>query len=218
MSTLHLALVLLVPIAFVIGGIPFGVLVARRQGVNLKTFGSGNVGATNAGRALGKRFFYLVLLLDALKAFIPAAVASTLVLTTTTPPERSALTFALWIAVGMAAVLGHVFSPFLGFKGGKGVACGLGLVLGTFPYVTWPGLVALAIFVAAFKATRFVSIGSMLAAASLPVAYLAFAFAFDWQLSRQWPVLCVLSLVAVLVLWRHRDNLVRLRAGTEVRA
>ncbi|MEM7808914.1 MAG: glycerol-3-phosphate 1-O-acyltransferase PlsY [Planctomycetota bacterium] len=216
LSTLHLVLAILVPIAFLIGGIPFGVLIAKRRGVDLKTFGSGNVGATNAGRALGKRFFFVVLALDALKALVPAAVASTLVHTQSTPDDRTALTFALWMAVGVSAVLGHVFSPFLGFKGGKGVACGLGLVLGTVPVLTLPGLVALAIFVAVFKVTRYISLGSMISAAVLPVAYVALALLLSWPMSTQWPVLAVLVLVALLVLWRHRDNLRRLRDGTEV--
>ncbi len=216
-QTLHLVLALLLPAAYVLGGIPFGVLIAKRRGIDLKSVGSGNVGATNAGRALGKRYFFLVLALDAMKALVPAAVASVLVHASTESADRSALTFGLWIGVGVAAIVGHVFSPFLGFKGGKGVACGLGLVLGVFPYLTLPGLVGLAAFVIAFKLTRFVSVGSMVAAAVLPVSYLAIAAVFNWPLSKQWPILLILSLVSALLIWRHRSNVRRLLAGTEVR-
>jgi glycerol-3-phosphate acyltransferase PlsY len=214
----HWILLGLLPVAFGLGSVPFGVLVGRARGVDVRRVGSGNTGATNVGRALGKRFFYLVLALDALKALVPTLAASALVHAYLPPDERSPLTFFLWMAVGVAAVLGHVFSPFLGFRGGKGVACGLGLILGVVPFVTLPGLVAVAVFVVTFRLSRYVSLGSMAAAASLPVAYLAFALLLDWNLATQWPVLALLTLVAALVLWRHRDNVRRLRAGTEVKA
>ena len=219
MSTglVHLVLALLTPLAFALGSVPFGYLIGRARGVDVRAVGSGNVGATNVGRALGRKFFHLVLLLDALKAAVPAGVASAVVHLNLVPPERSALTFALWIGVGVAAVLGHVFSPLLKFKGGKGVACGLGLVLGVFPYLTLPGLVAIAAFATAFGLTRYVSLGSVLAAATLPAAYLAWAAALGWELSRQWPALLLLTLVAALVVWRHRGNLRRIAAGTEGR-
>ena len=215
--TVHLLLLALLPVAFALGSVPFGVLIARGRGVDVRSVGSGNVGATNVGRALGRKFFFLVLFLDALKAALPAAVASGLVLSNLAPAQRSAMTFALWIGVGVAALLGHVFSPFLKFRGGKGVACGLGLVLGTFPYLTLPGVVGVVVFVVTHRLTRYVSLGSVLAAASLPATYLAFAALLGWPLSNQWPVLALLVLVAALVVWRHRGNLARIRAGTEMR-
>lgn len=208
-------LVALVPLAFALGSVPFGLLVGRARGVDVRAAGSGNIGATNVGRLLGKRFFYLVLLLDALKAAVPAAIASVLIHLSLDPEERPPAIFGLWIGVGVAALLGHVFSPFLRFKGGKGVACGLGLVLGVFPFLTLPGVVALGLFVVIFKTTRYVSLGSILAAASLPVSYLAFAAGFGWSLSRQWPVLVLLVIVGLLVVLRHRANVSRLLAGTE---
>jgi len=216
-ASVHLFLALSLPAAFLLGAVPFGVMIARSRGIDLRAVGSGNVGATNVGRAMGRRWFFAVLLLDALKALVPAGVASLLVHANTAPADRSAVTFGLWVGLGLAAVLGHVFSPFLGFKGGKGVATGLGLVLGVFPYVTYPGLVAVGVFVIAYAATRFISVGSLLAAATLPVAYLAFMAGLGWPLSNQWPVLALLVLVASLVIWRHRDNVRRLLAGTESR-
>lgn len=208
-------LLALLPVAFAIGSVPFGLLVGKARGVDVRKLGSGNIGATNVGRALGKRFFFLVLLLDALKAAVPAGIASTLVHLNTTPAERGPVLFGLWISVGVAAMLGHIFSPFLKFKGGKGVACGLGLVLGTFPYLTYPGLIGLAIFIITFKLTRFISLGSVLAAMSLPIAYLLFAFALDWNLATQWPGVALMLLIALLVVWRHWANISRIIAGTE---
>ncbi len=216
--TVHLILAGLLPFAFLLGSVPFGVLIAKARGVDLRGVGSGNTGATNAGRALGKRYFFVVLALDAAKALVPAAIASGLVHAATEPAERSATTFGLWIAVGLAAVLGHVFSPFLKFKGGKGVACGLGMVLGIFPYLTVPGLLGLATFIAGYKLSRYISVGSIVGAASLPIWYLLAAWSLDWSLARQWPVLLALTLTASLLVWRHRENVRRLIAGTETKA
>ena len=214
-GVLHILLACLIPVAFLLGSVPTGVLIARKRGVDLRSVGSGNVGATNVGRALGKRFFFVVLALDAFKAFLPSMAASLLVLLSTEPADRSALTFGLWIAVGVAAVCGHVFSPFLKFKGGKGVACGLGLVLGIFPYLTVPGVLGLLVFIAVFKLSRYVSLGSIVGAASLPIWYLIAAWGLNWSLERQWPVLALLTLAAGLLIWRHRENVRRLLAGTE---
>ncbi len=208
-------LLALLPAAFLLGSIPFGLLIGRLRGVDVRGIGSGNIGATNVGRALGKRYFFLVLLLDALKAAMPAGIASILVHVNLSPGERSAGIYGLWIGVGVAAMLGHIFSPFLGFRGGKGVACGLGLVLGVFPYLTLPGVVGLSLFVIVVKISRYISLGSIVAAASLPLTYLGFAWLLDWSLDRQWPVLLLLALVAGLVVIRHRTNIQRLIAGTE---
>jgi glycerol-3-phosphate acyltransferase PlsY len=213
----QLFLAALLPIAFFLGSVPFGYFIGKARGVDVRAAGSGNVGATNVGRALGKRYFYLVLLLDAGKAFVPSAIASGVVLANLDAGDRSPATLGLWIGVGVAAMLGHIFSPFLRFKGGKGVACGLGLVLGVFPYLTLPGLTALLVFVGVFLSTRFVSLGSMIAAVVLPVAYVGFMWLRGGSVSTEWPALGLLSLVSALVLWRHRTNVKRLLNGTEIR-
>ena len=219
LEALHWTLLLLLPAAYLLGGVPFGLLVGRLRGVDVRKAGSGNIGATNVGRLLGRRFFYLVLLLDALKAAVPVGVASLLVHGNTEPTQRTPLLFALWLGCGVAAFLGHVFSPFLGFKGGKGVATALGIVLGFWPFLTWPGLVALGVFVLVFKATRYISAGSVTAALVFPAAYLAFALALGWPaFGRQWPVLVLTVLMAAMIVVRHRANIGRLIAGTEQRA
>ena len=216
LATLQLILIVMIPLAYLLGGVPFGLMVGRMRGVDVRQLGSGNTGATNVGRVLGRRYFFLVLFLDAMKSAVPAGVASLLVHLNTQPLERTPLLFALWLGTGVAALLGHVFSPFLGFKGGKGVATALGIALGVFPFMTLPGAVALVVFVAVYKATRYISAGSLAAATVFPVAYVGFALWRDWApFGRQWPVLLLTSLMALLIIVRHRANIGRLLSGTE---
>jgi glycerol-3-phosphate acyltransferase PlsY len=208
----------IIPAAYLLGGVPFGLVIGKSRGVDPRASGSGNIGATNVGRILGKRFFYLVLLLDALKSAIPAGIASVLVHANTTPDQRTPLLYGLWLGCGVAALLGHIFSPFLGFKGGKGVATALGLVFGVFPYMTLPGLVALAVFILTFRLTKYISAGSLAGSAAFPAAYLSIALWRGWDpFGRQWPLLAILVLVAGLIVFRHRSNITRLLAGTEIR-
>lgn len=216
LSTLQIILTGMIPLAYLLGGVPFGLMVGRARGVDVRQEGSGNTGATNVGRVLGRRYFFLVLLLDALKSALPAGVASLLVHLNTQPLDRTPLLFALWLGTGVAALLGHVFSPFLGFKGGKGVATALGIALGVFPYMTLPGTVALAVFIVVYRLSRYISAGSLAAAVIFPLAYLGFALWLDWApFGRQWPVLLLTSLMALLIILRHRANIRRLIAGTE---
>src|SRR6188768_478174 len=109
---------LLVPAAYLLGSVPFGLIVGKTRGVDPRKAGSGNIGATNVGRLLGKKFFALVFTLDLLKGLLPM-LAAAYVLRGETPDRK---TYLLWLAVGAVAILGHMFSVFLGFKGGKGVA------------------------------------------------------------------------------------------------
>src|SRR3982751_1992224 len=120
MNDLPPILLILIPIAYAIGAIPFGLIVGKMRGVDVRTAGSGNIGATNVGRLLGKKFFFLVFFLDLGKSLVPMLIASWLV---SRIPEsaRDRTTYLLWLLVGFAAVIGHMFSAFLGFKGGKGV-------------------------------------------------------------------------------------------------
>ena len=209
----------MIPAAFLLGGVPFGVLVGRMRGVDIRSIGSGNIGATNVGRALGKRYFYLVLLLDALKGALPTGVASVLVHANTDAADRSPLVYALWLGTGVAAMLGHIFSPFLRFKGGKGVSTALGMTLCLFPYMTLPAIAGLLAFFVAFRTTRYMSAGSLAGAVAFPIAYLAIALASGWEpFTRQWPLLAIATIVAGLVIFRHRENIVRLWRGTEMRS
>ena len=204
---------------FLCGSVPFGVILAKAHGVDLRTVGSGNVGATNVGRALGRKWGFLCFALDAAKGAAPVIAAGMLVglwgrAVTTMPPTD----FLGWITVVFAALLGHVFSPWIGFKGGKGVATGFGAMVAMWPVLTWPTLLALATWVLMMKASRIVSLSSMVAAWSLPIwcgLFLPWPEGADPG-SPLWPM-GTTALLAVLVMATHRANIARLLAGTEPR-
>jgi glycerol-3-phosphate acyltransferase PlsY len=204
----------LVPAAYVLGSVPFGLIVGRSKGIDPRTAGSGNIGATNVGRLLGKRFFVLVFILDLLKGLLPMLAAGLVLRGTPDEPKK----YGLWLLVGFAAIFGHMFSLFLGFKGGKGVATSSGVVLGLFPYFTVPGLVALLLWFVTFKASRYVSLASIVASVAFPVLYVAVGSWRGWPIvSGQWPLLAFSVLIAAMIVWKHRSNIARLRAGTEHR-
>src|SRR5688500_384656 len=165
---------LLVPLAYLVGSIPFGLMVGKLKGVDPRTAGSGNIGATNVGRLLGRKYFLLAFTLDLLQGAAPLLLASAIV-HRIPRSSRAAAVHLLWLLVAMAAVLGHMFSAFLKFAGGKGVATSLGVALGLAPYFTLPALVAAAVFLVTFLLTRYVSVGSMVGACSFPLAYLLIA-------------------------------------------
>jgi acyl phosphate:glycerol-3-phosphate acyltransferase len=183
-----------VVVAFFVGAIPFGVLVSRAfYGTDIRRAGSGNIGAANALRTLGKRGAAAVLALDALKGFAPTLAFGAL----------GGLTPATLAAV--AAVVGHCWSPFLSFKGGKGVATLLGTVIALW----WPSGAAFGlVWIAAVVACSYASVGSMLAAIAMaPVLWFGLG-----------PIGFVYGVVsALIIVYRHRENLERLRRGTENR-
>ncbi len=175
-------LLILIPVAYLVGSIPFGLIVGLARGVDVRTAGSGNIGATNVGRLLGKQFFFLVFFLDLLKSLLPMAIASWVV-GRIPEAQRDWPLYLAWLLVGFAAVIGHMFSVFLRFKGGKGVATSAGVVLGLYPYFTLAGLAVMGVFVVVFFATRYISLGSIVAACAFPLAYFAIG------MMRRWPVL-----------------------------
>jgi glycerol-3-phosphate acyltransferase PlsY len=175
---------LLVPVAYLLGAIPFGLIVGRAKGVDPRTAGSGNIGATNVGRLLGRKFFALVFTLDLLKGLVPMLAAAA-VLRGEAPDRR---TYLLWLAVGFAAILGHMFSVFIGFKGGKGVATSTGVLLGLWPYYTLPALVGAGVWASRSRLWRYVSLASILGACALPLAYVGLGVALGWDVTgRQLP-------------------------------
>lgn len=209
-------------IAFASGSIPFGVLLARLRGVDLRTVGSGNTGATNVGRALGRRWGTACFLLDAAKGAVPVLVSGAVmgVLGQGVGTEVTAADWG-WVAVAIAAILGHVFSPFLSFKGGKGVATACGALLALYPVMTIAVLIAGLLFVVVLLATGFMSVASMVAAVSLPITAGLFGAAevstSDGDPATLLPGICTGLLIAATVVWRHRSNLQRVRSGTEPR-
>ncbi|MFI4897926.1 MAG: glycerol-3-phosphate 1-O-acyltransferase PlsY [Phycisphaerales bacterium JB059] len=207
-----------IPLAYLAGAIPFGVLIARAKGVDITKHGSKNTGATNVGRVLGFRFFLLCFLLDMLKGLVPTLAAG---LGAGVVGQRDiAQTDAwLWLAVMASAVLGHMFSPFLSFKGGKGVATGLGALLGVFPILTLAAAAAAIVWGLTFAIWRYVSLASIAAAIALPIATAAALFArltSDAPLAAL-PFLSVTLALAALVVFRHRTNVGRLLRGEEHR-
>jgi len=212
-------------VGFLSGSIPFGLLIARLKGIDIRQHGSKNIGATNVGRVLGRKWGMLCLVLDALKAFIPTAACGwwSGLWGQVSPPTTESF---LWLMVLAATVLGHIFSPWVAFKGGKGVASSLGAMLGFFPLLTFPALGALAIFIVVLKTWRYVSLASCLAAVSIPILALLTPTAiglvrngndFKSGFIVPWPVVACSGVLAVLVIYRHRSNIARLRAGTESR-
>ncbi len=187
--------ILLLAGAYLLGSIPTGLLLAKAAGVDIRNTGSGNIGATNVYRTLGRSVGIATLVGDCLKGLLPVLAAKYLGMS------------ELWVALaGLAAFLGHVYTVFLGFKGGKGVATALGVFLGVSPLSV---LVALGIFIACVATWRFISLGSIAAAAAMPPVVAI--------LDRRPPFVGVTLVIALLVIWKHRENIQRLRAGTETR-
>ena len=186
---------LLVLTAYLLGSVPTGYIVGALAGVDVRKVGSGNVGATNVVRVVGKRQGIFTLVADAAKGFVPVIFALNLGLT----PVATAF-------VGIAAFLGHLYPVFLRFRGGKGVATALGVFLGLAPWAT-VGLIM--VFAAVLLTTRFVSLSSMVAAVLAPVAL--------WLLSYPPVSIGVSFFIAVMIVLRHRENIQRLLSGAEPR-
>ncbi len=209
----------MVVIGFVCGSIPFGVILGRAKGIDIRQHGSKNIGATNVGRVLGRGYGLLCFFLDALKGALP--VLGVWWFLARQHPEETNLVGMLMPLVGVAAILGHVFSPWVGFRGGKGVATSFGALLAMWPLMTLPALGALAVWLVVLKSFKFVSLASICAAISLPLLLIArvklIAAEPPIPADAFLPLLIAVSTLALLVIWKHRTNISRLRAGTEPR-
>jgi glycerol-3-phosphate acyltransferase PlsY len=210
--------------AYLLGSVPFGVLIGRACGVDIRAHGSGNIGATNVGRVLGKRLGLLCFALDLGKGALPVLVAGSVHgVLGDWAVEIPARTSWLWLAVAFAALSGHMASIFLGFRGGKGVATAFGALLAMWPTLGIPALIAFAGWLLAVGITRIVSLASMVAAVLVPLATIALLLAAPVPDtltggeigSRVLPPIAISIAVSALVLWRHRGNLRRLRSGNE---
>lgn len=187
-----------------LGAVPVGLLLGFAKGVDIRQHGSGNIGATNAARVLGWKWGILALVLDALKGLLPVLAAR--VLTSDSPNS-----IHIQVATGIFAILGHMFPIWLGFRGGKGVATGLGVALVLSPISS---LFALAAYLIMFAVTRVSSMGSLVAALTFPTA--------EWirtgsnMFSREHWSLGLFSLaIPALIILRHRSNIVRMIRGQE---
>jgi len=183
-------------LSFLLGSIPFGYILGRLKGIDVRRYGSGNIGATNVSRVLGRKYGLLVLLLDALKGAAAVLIA-----------RAAGLPAEYQVLAGISAIAGHCFSPWLGFRGGKGVATALGAFLVISPKTT---LVAFLIFLAVLVTTRYVSLSSITAALSYPLLYKFF--------EKPSPLsFIVVSVGALLIVAKHHSNIRRLLRGEEKR-
>ena len=192
--------------SYLLGSIPAGFIAGKICGVDLRTQGSGNIGATNALRVLGKKWGYAVFLFDFLKGLVPVLLA--LHWGRTVGVEPSSAPGAL---AALGSLVGHSFPVWLGFKGGKGIATSGGVIIGLFSLPAF--LICLGVWLLLFTTTRYVSVASIGGALSLPVVVGAMFLMHRID----WLALTVSIVMCGLAVWRHRSNITRLRAGTEPR-
>ena len=198
---------LLIAVAsYLLGSIPFGFIAGRICGIDIRTQGSGNIGATNVLRVLGKKWGYAVFCLDFVKGLLPVLLALFWGRSIGVNPASAPGALA-----ALCTLLGHSFPVWLGFKGGKGIASSAGVIVGLFGIGAF--LFCLGSWLLFFSVTRYVSVASIAAAIAVPVSVsvLYFMHRSDWL------TLFVACLMCVLAIWRHRSNITRLRAGTEPR-
>lgn len=207
---------LLVLGAYLLGSVPFGYLVARAKGLDIRTVGSGNIGMTNVWRNLGWPYGVTVLALDVAKGYLPVWLALRLP-GAASVGAGSGLTAWAPVLVGLAAVLGHMFPVYLRFRGGKGVATGAGVMGALAPAAAG---VAILVFLVTVGLSRYVSLGSLLASASLPVSIGLLAYRdadAGGDPGAWWPTFMLALVGAIAVWWAHRSNIRRLLAGQESR-
>jgi len=203
-----LTLAVLLVGSYLLGSIPFGYLAGRLVGIDIRQAGSGNVGATNVVRVLGKRYGYPVFALDVLKGF--GAVKIAILMAPGRPPEWNSPEI-VGILAAMSSILGHLYPPWLKFNGRKGVATSAGALLALTPVAT---LIGVAIWIIVFWLTRYVSLASITAAVVLPIVIVVVSSQDE---NKGKPLVYSSACVAAIVIWRHRSNLSRLMRGTEPR-
>ena len=192
--------------AYLIGAIPFGYLIGRLHGIDIRKVGSGNIGATNVTRTVGKVQGKICFFLDFFKGALPVALVNSVFTQDTAN---------LALAAGLAVILGHIFPIYLKFRGGKGVATAAGVALALAPY---PLLCALLVWLVTFLTTRYVSLASIVAAAALPVAAaLLLGLGLPTPVPLGASTLIFFTLIALLAILRHVSNIKRLLNGTESR-
>lgn len=198
--------IITVLLAYLLGSIPTGFLAGKARGIDIRTIGSGNIGATNVLRSLGTVAGVVVLLVDALKGFLAVAVLTRLVWhafgLTPDPTNREWLE----IVAALAAILGHNFTCWLHFKGGKGIATSAGVLVALVPYAL---LIILGVWIIVLALTRFVSLASICASFTLPFA--------TWITGGSFTMIAITAAMAALAIYKHKSNIKRLLEGTETR-
>ncbi|PID59792.1 MAG: acyl-phosphate glycerol 3-phosphate acyltransferase [Ignavibacteriae bacterium] len=208
-------LLFIIILSYLVGSIPTSIILTKVvKGVDVRNFGSGNAGGTNVSRVLGKKYGLLTILLDAFKGVIAVVFISRLYFgdfpfPNTTPFDDFTL---VQIIAGVAAVIGHIWTIFAGFKGGKGIATGLGVLVSV---VTLDMLMALGIFVLVVYATKYISLASISAALSVPIIMIIRENLFGVDIQSYHSILPFIIALALLVVYTHRANVARLINGTE---
>jgi acyl phosphate:glycerol-3-phosphate acyltransferase len=198
--------ILTVLVAYLLGSVPTGFLVAKGRGIDIRAVGSGNIGATNVFRILGKPAGIFVLLADAAKGWVAVFLVAKLMFWWFYP--TAGLTACEWFAIcaGVGAILGHNYTCWLYFKGGKGIATSAGVLVALVP---GPLLIILGVWIIVFALTRYVSLASISAAFTLPFA--------AWALGDSRTIVLVTAALTVLAIYKHKANIKRLINGTENR-
>jgi len=201
--------IIIFAIAYLIGSIPWGFILAKFNGIDIREHGSGNIGATNVLRTLGKKWGIPCFILDFVKGLAPVIITNSLIQNDAIPETATLAT----VMAALGTVVGHIYTIFLKFKGGKGIATSAGCLLALAPYPLIIGLIA---WIAFFYSTRYVSLASIAAAASLPVnALVCNQFGIGKPATNAEIIL--LTLLGVLAIYRHKSNITKLLNGTENR-
>lgn len=210
-----LNLLVIILLSYLVGSIPSGMIIARKFGnINIKEHGSGNVGGTNVFRVMGWKFGISVILLDALKGAIAVILISRLYWGSFPFPNQTPFDdFTLvQIMAGITAVIGHVWTIFADFKGGKGIATGLGVLI---TIITLDIALALAVFVIVVSLSKYISLGSISAAVSIPIIMIVRENIFGVDIQGYHTILPFVIVLAIMVIYTHRSNIIRLLNGNE---
>ena len=201
-------------LGFLLGSIPFGLLMGKIKGIDIREHGSGNIGATNVFRTLGKHLGITCLLFDFSKGLVPVLIARDMV--EPMMAEQQFTAQSIEVLTALASIMGHNYSPWIGFKGGKGIATTAGAITALMPF----GLILLILVWGIFTVTtKYVSVGSIAAATFLPILVIT-GSAYHGKLANgTWnkPLFIFSLIAAILAIWKHRANITRLKAGTENR-
>ncbi|MCH2175346.1 MAG: glycerol-3-phosphate 1-O-acyltransferase PlsY [Lentisphaeria bacterium] len=205
---------LLTPLfSYLIGGIPFGFIIAKSRGIDIREHGSGNIGATNVGRTLGKKWGILCFIFDFLKGCLPVVLCKIIGAQLV---QDSLITLSgyelMLIASAFATVAGHIFTPYLQFKGGKGVATTAGAIFVLAPYAI---LCAILGWIITLKISKYVGLASVIAAIVLPISAVVMNISAKPALKTAESTIILLSVLSALSIFRHRGNIQRILQGTE---
>jgi len=202
-------------LSYFAGSIPFGVLIAKTKGVNIREHGSKNIGATNVWRVLGKKYGLICFFLDVLKGALPVfAIGCYADLFGESINAMKTTSMLLWICIALAALFGHMYSPWLKFGGGKGVATTFGGMVALWPLLTVPVIIASLAWIITLKTSKMISLASLVSALALFGDTVVQVF-LESTIEHAWPPLAMTGFIGCMVFWKHRSNIGRIFRGEE---